>query len=207
MKNELFIFRYLYINFAITLNSPVWEYTYIILIKVLKVKHGIEISLQISARCDIGWHETVNLHLKFSNNMCMYFTILIHFVLGALILCCPSTGVMGSWCMSVLLGLKNWLHTSTRQAKKPHCKAPKTSVYKFSNTSWETPVKFGFSWSASSTLGSFLVFLFIYFFVIHLSSPIERSVAKITGAECRSNCTSYNRSKWFLFSLFGSIIC
>lgn len=171
--------------------------TYTILIKVLKEKHRMERSLQITARCDVGQPGTANLQLKFSNSIWNAFCNIHSFCFGVIDIVLPLHRCDGELigCTSVSLGVKNRLNTSARQAKKPHCKAPKSSVCKFSNGSWETPIKFGFSSSAPSTSGSFLALLFIYFFMIHLSSTSEGSIEKITGAKCRFNCTLYNRSK------------
>lgn len=74
---------------------------------------------------------------------------------------------------------------------KPNHKVPKSNVYKFSNRSWKTPIKFGFSSNVPSTSGSSLPPN--PFLMVHLSSPPGRSIEKITRAECRSNCTSCYR--------------
>lgn len=98
MKNKLFIVRYLNINFAITLKSPIWEYTYTILIKVAKKRN-------MAWREICKWQQGVTLgnlglstsSLHFLIAYEMYFAISIHFVLASLTLCCLCTGVTGSW--------------------------------------------------------------------------------------------------------------
>ena len=120
IKNKLFIVRYLNINFAITLNSPIWEYTYTILIKVLKEKHRKKRILQITARCDIGQRGTVNFQHKFSNSIWNVFCNIHSFCFGVIDIVLPLHRCDGELmgCTSVSLGLKNWLNTSARQAKK-----------------------------------------------------------------------------------------
>lgn len=130
-KNKLFIVRYLSINFAITLKSPIWEYTYTILIKV--VKHGMERSLQMTARCDIGQPGTVNLQLTFSNSIWNVFCNIPSFCFGiidiVLALHRCDGELMG--CTSVSLELKNWLNTSAGQAKNPTVKLQRAVFISF----------------------------------------------------------------------------